>query len=93
MAFEAVWVVLDIGAATVTVDAVAAVSDAAQAEGDALGGSEGAVLGALSDWAAVAAASGAGRLSELPVCAYASYASEADADVGALPAAAAASVA
>ena len=94
MAFAAVWIVLDTAAAAVAADAVAAVGDAAQAEGNALGGGEGVTLGVLSDLAAVAGASGAGRLSELPVCAYASYVvSDADADTRALPAAAAASVA
>jgi len=93
VAFALAWVVLDAAAAAVTVDAVAAVGDAAQAEGNALGGSEGADLGALSDLAAVAGASGARRLFELSVCAYASYVSDADADTRAFPAAAAVSVA
>ena len=93
VAFAAVWVVLDTAAAAVTVDAVAAGGDAPQADGNALGGSEGADLVALSNVAAVADASGAGRLSELPVQAYASYVSDADADSRAFPAAAAASVA
>lgn len=84
---------LDAAADAVTVDAVAAVGDAAQAEGNALGGSEGADVGASSDLAAFAGASGAGRLSELSVCAHASYLSDADADTHAFPAAAAASVA
>ena len=90
MAFAAVWVVLDVAAGAVTVDAVA---DAAQAEGNTLGGSEGADLVALSDLAAFVGASGAGRLSELPVCVYASSVSDANADTSAFPAAAAISVA
>ena len=69
MAAAAVWVVSDTTTAAVTVNSVAAVGGAAQTEGNALGGSEDADLGALSDLVAVAGASGAGRLSELPVCA------------------------
>ncbi len=93
MAFAAVWVVLDAAADAVTVDAVIAVSDAAQAEGNALGGNKGADLGTLSDLTAVAGASGAGRLSELSVRAHASHVSDADADTRAFPAAAAVPVA
>ena len=93
LAFAVAWVVFDAAAAAVIVDAVAAVDDAAQAEGNALGGSEGADLSVLSDLAAVAGAFGAVRLSELPVCAHASYVSEADADTREFSAAAAVSVA
>ncbi len=89
MAFAAVWVVLAAAAAAVTVDAIAAVGDAAQAEGNVLGGSEGADLGVLSDLVA----SGAGRLPGVPVFAHASHVSDANADKHAFPAAAAASVA
>lgn len=93
LAFAVAWVVLDAAAAAVIVDAVAAVDDAAQAEGNALGGSEGADLTVLSDLAAVAGTFGAQRLSELPGCAYFLCVSDADADTREFPAAAAVSVA